>query len=436
MSTKCLSSGRWFAFWPSALRVVVALVGLTAAGETSTNVLTLAEARRQAFVHNWDLLAAKSDVDIAVAQKIVAREFPNPVVAFSTTKINTDGKPQSTAAGNSFWQRNYDTTMAVSQLLEIGGKRASRRASAGAGEAGARARFADARRLLDQGVTQQYIAALLANANVEILRQSAATLRKEAGIAETRLRAGDISQADKSQIEIVADRLELDAATAMTTAVTVRLALEFLMGIDSPQGNWVPGVSLDELAQLSPHDIDSAPGTLRPDLLAAEAARKKADAELRLQKALRVPDPTFFVQYEHQPPDQPHTIGLGVSFPLPLWNHNRGAIDSARSVRAQADLQATKVRAQIATEIASTRAAFADAAERARRYQSEIRPKSEKIRATVSFAFEQGGASLLDLLSAQRTDNEVRLATASALADTATASANLTAALAGAEPAK
>ena len=201
-------------------------------------------------------------------------------------------------------------------------------------------------------------------------------------------------------------------------------------------GNWVPGVPLDELAHLSPRASDSPPGAFRPDLLAAEAARQKAEADLRLQKALRVPDPTVFAQYEHQPPDQPNTVGLGVSFPLPLWNRNRGAIDSARSAREQADLQAGKVRAQIVAEIATARAAFEAAVVRARRYQAEIQPKSAEIRETGSFAFEKGGASLLDLLSAQRTDNEVRLAAALALADTATASANLTAALAGADQSK
>jgi hypothetical protein len=38
--------------------------------------------------------------------------------------------------------------------------------------------------------------------------------------------------------------------------------------------------------------------------------------DLKLQKALRVPDPTFLVQYERNPPGPPgpDTIGVGVSF--------------------------------------------------------------------------------------------------------------------------
>src|ERR1041385_5310419 len=52
--------------------------------------LTLTEVRRLAFARNWDLLAASSDVDLATAQRIVAREFPNPTLAFSTAKITVD----------------------------------------------------------------------------------------------------------------------------------------------------------------------------------------------------------------------------------------------------------------------------------------------------------------------------------------------------------
>src|SRR5512141_3131041 len=52
--------------------------------------LTLLEAQRLAFERNWDLLAAKSDVDIATAQRIVAREAPNPTVSFSVLKVSVD----------------------------------------------------------------------------------------------------------------------------------------------------------------------------------------------------------------------------------------------------------------------------------------------------------------------------------------------------------
>src|SRR6266446_2677617 len=64
--------------------------------------LSLADARRLAFQRNWDLLAAKSDVDIALAQRIVAREFPNPTASFSVAKISVDGHASRSISGNGY----------------------------------------------------------------------------------------------------------------------------------------------------------------------------------------------------------------------------------------------------------------------------------------------------------------------------------------------
>src|SRR5262249_37472788 len=152
-------------------------------------VLPIAEAKRIAFLRNWDLLAAKSDVDLATAQRMVAHEYPNPTVSLGTTQISVD--PAFSNSGSGFWGRSYDTVAAISQLVEIGGKRRARQRAAAAGLKAAQARLADARRLLDQAVTKAYVDAQLAERNRQVLSDSAASLRQEAKIAQVRERAGD-----------------------------------------------------------------------------------------------------------------------------------------------------------------------------------------------------------------------------------------------------
>ncbi len=414
---------------PWLLAVLTGAVSVARAAEATPRKLTLGDARRIAFERNWDLLAAQTDVDAATAQKLVAKEFPNPTLSLSASKMSFDGHPNGTTAGNSLWNRSFDNIAAVSQLFEIGGKRPARRDSALAGLAAAEARRRDARRVLEQGVARAYLAALQARENVDILNRSAASLREEAKLAEVRLKAGDISLADKTQIEIAAERLEQDASAARASERTARIAVDVLLGEVNALGDWVPGDSLEQLAgRPFPSSLES-PGLPRPDLAAAEAAARKAEADLRLQRALRVPDPTISLQYEHEQPDKPNTIGLAVSFPLPLWNRNDGNIAAARAAITAAKVQSDKLRAQIAADIAAARVVYEEAVARLQRYRTQIRPKSEQVRKTVAFAYEKGGASLLDLLSAERNDNDVRLATAAAAADTATAAANLRAAL-------
>ena len=418
-----------------ACAAALVLFGLTppihaqSATNDSASHLTLVDAKRLAFLRNWDLLAAKSDVDIATAQRVVAHEFPNPTASFSTLKINVDNHSAGTSGGNGFWDRNYDTIAAVNQLVEIGGKRRARKDSAAAGLQSAEARLADARRLLDAGVTQAYVAVLVAEEKRQILTDSAASLRKEAGIAEARQHAGEISLADKSQIEIAAERLELDAASADADARNAAIALETLLGEKQPQGNVRLADSLEPLAEIKVGETNLQSALARrPDIRAAESARAKAAADLRLQKAMRVPDPTFLGQYEHEPPEQPNTIGLGVSFPVPIWNRNRGNITAAEATVQQTEVQLAKVEAQAAADIVIAQTTYSSALSRWQRYREQLALKSRQIRETVAFAYEKGGATLLDLLSAQRNDNDVRLATAQAAADTANAAAVLRAA--------
>ena len=385
--------------------------------------LSLADAQRMAFERNWDLLGAAVGVDAATAQKIVARQFPNPTLSQYTSLINVDNHPSSTSEGNNVWDRSYDTIFAINQLFEIGGKRRSRKVSAQAGFEAAKAQLYDARRTLDVAVAKAYIAGAQAEENVRVLLQSAGTLREEARIAEVRLRAGEISSSDKSQIEITAEQFELNAQSAKSAAAQARVALEVLLGVPRPNADCELSDGLDTLcAATAPLNTNSV-GTWRPDVVAAEAALRKAEADLRLQKANRIPDPTVLAQYEHQPPDNPNSVGFGVSFPLPLWNRNRGNILAAEAAREQARLAFEKAKAEAIADIAVARLGYEDAAKRWRSYRDSIRPKSEQIRQTMAYAYQKGGASLLDLLVAERNDNDIRLAAAQAASDTASAGA-------------
>jgi cobalt-zinc-cadmium efflux system outer membrane protein len=390
--------------------------------------LSLAAARRIAFERNWDLLAARSGVDTATAQLLVSKEYPNPTVSLSTVKIDPNGN--GTPMGNYFWNRSYDTIFAVGQLVEIAGKRGNRQASARAGAEGSRARFYDARRSLEQGVTKAYVAALLAEENQRILKESSDSLHHEAEIADVRLKAGDISESDERQIQNNADVFELQAKSAVATAIQARITVEVLMGVGEPKGRWEPEDSLETLS-LSP----TAPGQtneamVRPDVLAAESELRKSEFDLKLQKALRIPDPTFLLQYEHNPPGPPgpDTLGVGVSLPLPLWNLNKGNIKSAQAAVEQSAIALDKARAQVVADINNAETAYKEGFERWQRYNTQIRPRAAKVRDSVAYAYEKGGASLVDLLTAERDDNSIRLATAQALSDTASAAADLTAA--------
>ena len=391
--------------------------------------LTLAQAQEQALKRNSDVRVAAAQAEAAAAQLRAAREFSNPTLSLSVAKIATGGTGNGTMAGNRFFDRSYDSIVALSQLVELG-KRGPRQESAHAGQRAAEAQRDDVRRLVLRSVRQAYVAALEAREESRVLATSAASLRREAELAAVRLKAGDIAASDRAQIAIAAGRLELDAAAARQAAATAVVMLETLLGEPAPVGTTELTDTLATLPLPSVALAEEQPVVgPRPDVAAAEASLAKADADLQLQKRAPRPDLTVSAQFERNPPDQPNTAGVGVSFPLPLWNRNRGAIHAARAARDVAQAQLDKTRLQAAADVAASRLAFREARARASIYVEQLQPQSASVAHTVAYAYEHGGASLLELFAAERNDNEIRVAAARAQADAASAAFALSAAL-------
>ncbi len=417
-----------------AVAALCVLAVAPATGQDAAPRVTLAEALRLARAQNPDLLAARADVEFARTQQAAATALPNPSLSYSTSKIPTDGTPADTAQGIGFYDRSYDTVVSISQLVEIGGKRRQRRLSAGEGIAAAEARLADVQRLLDAAIVKAYASAGVARESAAIALETAASFEKTAGLAKEREAAGDISASERTQIEIAAGRFLADAAqadlaygnAARTLAALINLpAVALAEEIDAP-----PEDATDESVGI-PNDEDAV--ARRPDLAALEAAVRKAEADLALQKAFRVPDPTLLAQYERQPPDQRNTAGFGVSFPLPVFNQNGAAIRAAQVAAGSARRDLTRGRVRARQDLAATREALGTARARARRLVDELLPKARQVRDTVRFAYEQGAASLLELLEAERNANDIRLAAASARGDLAAARADFRAARPGAD---
>ncbi len=400
-----------------------------AAAPTVESALTLADARRRAFERNWDLLAARSDVDLAEAQRTVAREYPNPSLSATVSEIPTDGTPASTPAGNGWWDRSYDTIVAVSQVVEVARKRSLRRASSDVGADASALRFADARRVLDAAVVKAYAAAALAEENGRLLRRTADFLRESARIASVRFEAGDISDSDRKQIEVEAERFEIEAKANDAASRGARVALDVLMGEREPRGDWQPADPLEGLVKAAAAADYREPGEPRPDIAAAEADLDRAGKDLSLEKAKRAPDPSLQLLYEHNPPFLRNALGVGVGIELPLWSRRKGEIAAASVARDRAALDRDRKVATAESERAASRAAFESARARWQGYESSILPKAEEVRASVAWAYRTGGASLLQLLEAERNANDLRLASAQAAADTLLSAADLAAAL-------
>ncbi len=390
--------------------------------------LSLAEARKEAAGHNWTVVAAGAGVRQAEGLQLQAHAFPNPSVSLDAAKLNlTEPGPSGSTS---------DTTIALSELVELGSKRASRIRAATAALAAARGQLVSARVVQDAAVVKAYAAAVAAAEAASVSRESAESLRRAASIADVRFRAGEISAAERDQTRVAAGRFEADVRSAEAAATEARIALQVLLGEASPDGELDLTDDLDALARASvaspaavvPAAHDALALDDRGDVQAARAASEQAAAQLELQKAQRVPDLLLSAQYESDRPDNAQTLGFGVSITLPLFDRNKGAIAAAQAASEQSAREAARVRAQASAELATARAALAAALERPRSYRDDLLPTADSVRKTVAFSYEKGLASLLELLEAERSLNEVRLAAVAREADAVTAAVDLAAA--------
>ncbi len=409
--------------------LVFVSVGFSILHADNAELLTLREARLRVLKENPDLASAQAQVLAALAEARRARTWANPVLTASTAHIATDGSGNGAGMGNRFFDRSYDSIWSLSQLIETGGKRGLRHSAASAGVKSAQAQADDVRRQLLEAVDRAYIAAVEANQEASTVAETAHSLRAEANIAAHRVDAGDVSLADKSQLEIAAGQRELDADSARATAISALITLQILLAERNPDGHLRLSENLHDLLPKVDALENLSMAGLRPDLAAAEADAQKSELDLREQRRERVPDITLGIQYERNPPDLDNTVGVSVSLPLPIFDRNAAGIDAARAAREQAVARLAKTQIQTAADVASARIAALEARARAQRYQDELGPKSASVLKSIEFSYRRGGNSLLELLAAERDDHDIRVAQLRAEADYAEAAVSLLSAL-------
>ncbi len=117
-------------------------------------------------------------------------------------------------------------------------------------------------------------------------------------------------------------------------------------------------------------------------------------------------DPTFSAWLTHNPsfnnPFDNNTLGVSVSIPLRIFDRNQG-----EKLRTQEDITRNERlrdanQAQVYSDVDSAYATLNSNLNLLRPYKTRYLQQAVRIRETISFAYQNGGASLLDFLQAQQ----------------------------------
>lgn len=294
--------------------------------------LDMTEVAMLAVVNNPDLRIARDEAGIASAQAFAAGLLPDPQlnasVAFPTNDI-----PGSTYTAYSFGL-SYD----IGALLA----RSSTKAAAAAGK-----RRTDLNLLWQewQVVAQArllFIRNMEQNRLKSILREYRDLLAARYAHGQQALRDGnatlDAVSTDFSALQDMSRQInELERQQSQN-----KHDLNALLGL-------APEVTLQLVgeSQLSPLDtkkiVKEAPtlAARRPDLLALKAGYESEDAHLRQAIIAQFPAPVVGLTRSRDNTDV-HSIGIGITMNLPLFNRNRGnvAIEEATRQRLYDEYQA------------------------------------------------------------------------------------------------
>lgn len=393
------------------------LVALTFAGVATTwcgyanaQTITLKEALQRAGAEAPTISALETDVEAAEGLERQAALRPNPEVSLDVENVGGSG------AFRGF--NSTETTLAASQRVELGGKRGARIRAARAETRVAELQAALAVAQLGADIRQNYAVAVGARSRLELARGIVERNRELARIARELVDAGREPPLRALRAEAALGEAEARLQEAEAADLSARIALASLWGSQSPPDAVVP-----EWPQF-PDVIAIAP----ENTIAVQLAGAEADAANRViaqERANAVPDLSLSAGVRRFEETGDRAFVAGASISIPLGNRNQGAISAAEARARGAEFRRAAATAEAARELASSRAEYQAAAARVATLEERSVPQAQEALRLAQIGYRNGKFTLIDVLDAAATLDDVRIALVEAQEARARAGANL-----------
>jgi cobalt-zinc-cadmium efflux system outer membrane protein len=364
---------------------------------------TWEEAKREFEATNPTLRAGQIEIEESRAEEVTAYLRPNPNLTISVDQINPfTGNP---------YRPLTDALPLIGggYLIERRHKRELRRESAQKGTAIAVSKLSDLERSLLFDLRNAFVQVLQQKAVLEVTRESLSYYDRLLEVSRSRFQVGDISQVDLYRLELQRVQFESDVQTALVNLRTAKIQFRALINDRTPveQLDLIGRFDFAEVLT-PPEDLRQAAFQNRPDLEAAIEAVDKAKTDHRLALANGSVDPTVEWDLARDPPITAF-FGFGVTIPLRIFDRNQGEkartqLDIGRNERL---VEAT--RAQVFSDVDTAYATLQSDLTLLRPYKARYLQQATQVRETISFAYQHGGASLLDFLQAQRDYRSIQL---------------------------
>lgn len=362
---------------------------------------TWQQVRARFEASNPTLRAGQLNIDESKTQEVTANLRPNPDFTFSTdgTQLLPYQGGYRPFAGTQF-------SPAVSYLHERNHQRELRLESAKKGTSVAVSQQEDLERNLLFNLRNAFVQTLQAKAIVAVAKENLDYYDRVLAIGRTQLGAGNIAQVDLDRLELQRVQYEAELQMSETSVRTAKIQLLMLLNDRTPvdqfdvTGTFDFAPPLDTLESFRQIALEA-----RPDLRAALQTADKAKTDHQLAVANGSTDPAFSAWWTHNPsfnnPFDNNTIGASVSIPLRIFDKNQGEKERTNIEIQRAERLREAAAAQVFSDVDSAWAAVNSNLNLLRPYKDKYLAQALRVRDTMTFAYQRGGASLLDFLSAQ-----------------------------------
>ena len=317
-----------------------------------TLTFTLQQAEARFLSNNIQLLAQKYSIDSARANIITARLYDNPAFSYSNGFYNANTKKVFDLSKD-----NWEASAQINQLIKTAGKRNKAVQVMQTGARITEYQFFDLLRTLRFTLRDDFYNMYYLQQSGKLYTQEIRSLQQTTVAFEEQVKKGNIALKELISIKSQLYTLQAELVSLQNTVDDVQSEFKLLMrakadayivpvsNIKEERKDIISGITYQSL-------LDSAYKN-RYDLKIAETNVVLNQQNLRLQKALAVPDITLGVSYDRLGSYVKNFNSIGFSIPLPLFNRNQGNIKQATAMVESGKLQLTGMKDQLESEVAN-----------------------------------------------------------------------------------
>jgi outer membrane protein, heavy metal efflux system len=369
---------------------------------------------------NLEYAAGKFNVNISEAQIEAARIIPDPYVSFEWVE-NRENRMRF----------GHDYSSEIGTTIELGGKRRARTDVAKKQNEISNLLLEDFFRNLRAESALAYLNCLKQRQLYEVIFDSYQTMKRLSEADSMRFKLGSIMSIDAIQSKVEAGVLYNELIVSATEWKNSLVLLTFMTGQLNQDTLMIPIGRLKDTCRIfSKVNLLENAISNRSDLLASLKKTELSEKALDLVMRERVVDIDIKMGVSNSilsDEISPAVRGIsgGISIPLKFSNINKGEIKISQALISQNDMISQQVHLQIETEITQSWNLYYVYCRQVENFEMGLlRNASDVLRGKI-YSYRRGENSLLEVLNAQRTYNEVQTAYYEAIYNRAAALVNL-----------